>query len=1248
MVQNDNYFEIGGNDNEDSVNNYEENNNNNNNNNNDDDDDEDKNNLNNNSILTSVMNRNENNENDTILISDKKYYNSWRNSVGEYSQVELSDFKKSSSNDNNNNEDDNDNDNNNNNNNKYLYIKNFKIIIIKIIIIILEFFKLILKKIKIILKNIGFNTIIEEWFSIIKYSINGIKRSKLNYSIGFISCFLVVILVATGLSVLSNISLIFLSKADSDAYGIDLIISGKQQSIDLGEIIDVRLNYTLIDQLLNDATLNFEKLIELNEANSFNSLYIGGFDSSGFNNFDNNSPRFHMIDAFGYPVNYCENIVDDNIEARYFSNGSDLNCTESTCFTNRCGGDGEHVYMGFQLLDFKKENDMGIKSTFGYGPQPKGTCLMVESLAKRIELKIGDEIFLKVPAVQLLSTLLTDSMISTTQIENSPYIITKLKINGFFNNTENPYELGYELGFELGETIPSVLIDIDSFYDSMVEQVNPTWNVDLMKNRNLKEYVEYIVMKFPSPRLSMYYGTDLDKTLQRVSEFTSKLIYKIGVGRVDILTPVMTELYKSKDVSNNLGQLLNIIVFVFLLLSILLIYTTLMIDVDSMTFNNGVFRMLGAQFSFIIELIVSKTIIFTVPSIIIGLIISQIFLVIIVDQLKSISNSADISKYLTVNSILFSILFGFLIPMVSLILPIRKALSFSLSQQLDTSRSKISSHQITTVDKDSKDAEFKKSVSLIGLSISAFGIVVCFLLPKLLLSGDVSSLLALLFGLLILVLISAIFLMMNFHLIISKTLVYFITLIDPGAKYIIRRILYKNLISHKKKNKGTMFMFGISVSLIITISCLYLVQVETANASRKQYYGSLLKIETETFLLREDLSHITQCLDGLIDDNNGLDSYSLRSMEFSEFSQPDNKKSTISDLGRTRILKSSLFAVGPTYFSELMEDYFQVSSVSGNLITDKDVNFNQNGDMTDLSTILYSKDSMNTLILTQSQKKLLYLDQEGGSDEYLLSNYIEINNYTKIDPSGQNQQQNVTLNWMGRYLMKPLAYLKTAGTFSVSEIPDKGATQSVITSFPAYVGLSGGNIDSVRNIPVSVILIKPKSLDVDLIDSLRLKISQNCLSNLKSAGSYIIRYKDSSNSSDKLNSLFFDFATVLSMIISSFSLISSMFTNIKNQSKEIGILRSIGLSNFKIYKIYIFEAFTLSFGSCIIGIIIGLFISYTILLEQSVMNQQIIPFSIQWELIPLLFISSLIVSIISVVSPIRHLLKKPIITVLKD
>ncbi|KAN0012321.1 hypothetical protein ACTFIU_007619 [Dictyostelium citrinum] len=1192
MVNYDDYFEHSGNDNEDSVNNnYQDNNINNYNNGEEDDEDN-----NNNAILTSpINNRDENNENDIILIDNKNFYNNWRMSVGEYSQVELSDLKKS-------------NDNNN--------------------------------------EDEEYNN--KEWLSVIKYSINGIKRSKLNYSIGFVSCFLVVVLVATGLSVLSNISIIFLSKADSDANGIDLLISGKQQqqSIDSGEIFNVRLNYSLINQLLNDATYNFEKLAEIKGTSSFNSLYSSGSSGYYLDNFNNNSPRYKMIDTFGYPVHYCESIVENNIESRYFSNNSNLNCTESTCFIDRCGGIGNHVYMGFQLLDFKKENDMGVKSTFGFGSQPKGTCLMIDSLAKRIQIRIGDEIFIKVPAEKLLSALLIDSMISTTQIQNSPYIITKLKVNGFFNNSENPYELGYQLG----ERIPNILIDIDSFYDSMVEQVNPTWNVQSMKNKNIKDYVEYIIMKFPSPRLSMYYGTDLDKTLQRVNEFTSKLIYKIGVGRVDIQTPVMTELYKSKDVSNNLGQLLNIIVFVFLLLSILLIYTTLMIDVDSMTFNNGVFRMLGARFGFIIELIVSKTLIFTIPSIVIGIIISQIFLVIIVDQLKSISNSADISKFLTVNSILYSILLGFLIPMVSLILPIRKALSFSLSQQLDSSRSKISSsHQITTIDKETKDAEFKKSVSLIGLSLSALGIVVCFFLPKLLLSGDVSSLLALLFGLLILVLISAIFLMMNFHLIISKTLVYIITLVDPGAKYIIRRILYKNLISHKKKNKSTMFMFGISVTLIITISCLYLVQVEIANASRKQYYGSILKIESQTFLPTEDLSYITQCLDGLIDndDDDSLDSYSLRSMEFSELSLPDDRLSTVSDLGRTRTLRSSLWAVGPTYFSELMENYFQVSSVSENINTDKDIDFNQNGDMKDLSTILYSKDSMNKLILTQSQKKLLYLDEDGGSDEFLLSNYIDINNYTKIDPSGENQK-NVTVNWMGRYLMKPLAYLKAAGTFKVSEIPDEGASQSIITSFPAYVGLSGGNIDSVRNIPISVILIKPKSLDNDSIDSLRNKIRQLCLSNLKSKDSYIMRYKDSSNSSDKLNSYFFDFATVLSMIISSFSLISSMFTNIKNQSKEIGILRSIGLSNFKIYKIYIFEAFTLSFGSCVIGIIIGLFISYTILLEQSTINEQSIPFSIQWELIPILFISSFIVSIISVISPIKHLLKKPIIKVLKD
>lgn len=48
-----------------------------------------------------------------------------------------------------------------------------------------------------------------------------------------------------------------------------------------------------------------------------------------------------------------------------------------------------------------------------------------------------------------------------------------------------------------------------------------------------------------------------------------------------------------------LGLVLNIIIFVLLFLSILLIYSLLMVNVDTMTFELGVIRMLGIYRSFI-------------------------------------------------------------------------------------------------------------------------------------------------------------------------------------------------------------------------------------------------------------------------------------------------------------------------------------------------------------------------------------------------------------------------------------------------------------------------------------------------------------------------------------------------------------------------------------------------------------------------------------------------------------------------
>jgi ABC-type antimicrobial peptide transport system permease subunit len=54
-----------------------------------------------------------------------------------------------------------------------------------------------------------------------------------------------------------------------------------------------------------------------------------------------------------------------------------------------------------------------------------------------------------------------------------------------------------------------------------------------------------------------------------------------------------------------------------------------------------------------------------------------------------------------------------------------------------------------------------------------------------------------------------------------------------------------------------------------------------------------------------------------------------------------------------------------------------------------------------------------------------------------------------------------------------------------------------------------------------------------------------------------------------------------------------MSANIYEQSKEIGVLRAMGLSKRRLYLLYIYEAFILVLSSSLLGIIIGTMVGFS-------------------------------------------------------
>jgi len=67
-----------------------------------------------------------------------------------------------------------------------------------------------------------------------------------------------------------------------------------------------------------------------------------------------------------------------------------------------------------------------------------------------------------------------------------------------------------------------------------------------------------------------------------------------------------------------LGLLFGIIVILFVVISVLLIYSLLMISVETKTFENGVLRLVGLSKINCISMILIQSFIFVIPSITIG------------------------------------------------------------------------------------------------------------------------------------------------------------------------------------------------------------------------------------------------------------------------------------------------------------------------------------------------------------------------------------------------------------------------------------------------------------------------------------------------------------------------------------------------------------------------------------------------------------------------------------------------------
>jgi lipoprotein-releasing system permease protein len=135
----------------------------------------------------------------------------------------------------------------------------------------------------------------------------------------------------------------------------------------------------------------------------------------------------------------------------------------------------------------------------------------------------------------------------------------------------------------------------------------------------------------------------------------------------------------------------------------------------------------------------------------------------------------------------------------------------------------------------------------------------------------------------------------------------------------------------------------------------------------------------------------------------------------------------------------------------------------------------------------------------------------------------------------------------------------------------------------------------------------------------------------------------------------------LIIIVAAFNIISGLTILIKNKTKEIAILKTLGLNNTSIKKSFFLTGFTIGFFATISGIIIGLifssniekvrvFLSIVFKLEifpSDIYFLEKLPSEISLSSIFIIFILSLLVSAIASYIPARHISKMKTFRALK-
>lgn len=131
-----------------------------------------------------------------------------------------------------------------------------------------------------------------------------------------------------------------------------------------------------------------------------------------------------------------------------------------------------------------------------------------------------------------------------------------------------------------------------------------------------EQYAGILMVTLPKPRMSYYQSTKFEEIEQDVLAYMDEIVTACGTFPVTMSNRLLQVMQVYSYALLFLGLVFNILLIIFVIISVLLIYSLLMIRMEKKTFDTGIMRLIGLTSGGFVAMILTQAVMFVIPSII--------------------------------------------------------------------------------------------------------------------------------------------------------------------------------------------------------------------------------------------------------------------------------------------------------------------------------------------------------------------------------------------------------------------------------------------------------------------------------------------------------------------------------------------------------------------------------------------------------------------------------------------------------